>query len=389
MPGSISDIKPYSVEYITEKYIVDLCHLVLIPGDDLNFDNNSENREYVKRYIDDGISLSGDKKNIRFVVQKEVTDYIGACPTLSHLFSFKSDHGFFRYRQQFYNFYNQYYTEKYPGDSQFAFPSEFDYIFDYIQEAIDVFSIIEKTSIALSEEATARAIENSKKESNAAELSAKTAAALASTAADNAAEAAIEAVIKNKNIDKHIEDTVKNSVDKQINRVTSKISETSVTILAIFSGIVLSIVAGLFYSSSVINNLTSAIDSGEFYKLIIIASLVGLISYNLVILLYFFVEKIKERKNSSISFLIITFFVNLLLVGVFIVGVCYDHRYTDNTQTNDSSVVSEMQEGSDLSSENTIYVDETLNSSSLIDLFLGDSSIESVETKKINLSTVR
>ena len=107
---------------------------------------------------------------------------------------------------------------------------------------------------------------------------------------------------------------VEEQLGKQMPTVTEKISESSVTILGIFSGIVLTIVAGLFYSSSVLESINSA----DFYKLICISALVGLVCLYLIAIMFRFVARIGEKEDKKFfsDWLIIAISVVLIIIMV-------------------------------------------------------------------------
>lgn len=78
-------------------------------------------------------------------------------------------------------------------------------------------------------------------------------------------------------------------------RLSNKTAETSVTILGIFAGIVLTIVAGLFYSSSVIESINSA----SIPKLILVASLVGFICINIIAVMFHYIDRFRVNKTTD------------------------------------------------------------------------------------------
>ena len=65
-----------------------------------------------------------------------------------------------------------------------------------------------------------------------------------------------------------------------------------VTILGIFSSIVITFVAGMVFSSSVLNN----IDKASIYRLVFIMALIALMIFNLVYLLLDFIAKINNQR---------------------------------------------------------------------------------------------
>ena len=89
-------------------------------------------------------------------------------------------------------------------------------------------------------------------------------------------------------------------VKKQIDTVKTKleaIQKQYITILGIFSSVVITFVAGMTFSTSVLGN----IDKASIYRLIFIISLVGLGLFNLVYLLLTFIHRIAYENTKSES----------------------------------------------------------------------------------------
>lgn len=81
----------------------------------------------------------------------------------------------------------------------------------------------------------------------------------------------------------------------ELKEQTNKLSETSVTILGMFTGIVLTVVAGLFYSSSVLENISNV----NFYILMSAAALVGLVCMHLISAMFRFIVRIGGHDTNS------------------------------------------------------------------------------------------
>lgn len=113
--------------------------------------------------------------------------------------------------------------------------------------------------------------------------------------AEKALDSAKKASLMAKSAKERAEEAANNEVEKKMVDVSRKVSEVSVTILGIFSAIVLTVVAGLFYSSSVIENISKA----NFFTLLCISSFVGFICFNLVAFLLDFILKINKRLKSE------------------------------------------------------------------------------------------
>lgn len=198
-----------------------------------------------------------------------------------------------------------YFEQKYcKSSSTQKLPYIFTCTFDYIQSVKEHFAIFlkfysfrsqEKIDEILSsvktearkiaensaENYVQNALKNLDEHTKNAEIQAKVASQQAEIASQNARDASRVAV--------------ENAVSNKMAEITSHISETSVTILGIFSGIVLTVVAGLFYSSSVLENINSA----SLFRLICIASLVGLVCYHLIALMFRSIDKIKNKTKLS------------------------------------------------------------------------------------------
>lgn len=297
---------------VAEK-ICKLCDIILVYEDNLDLEKS---KEYIRYYIDNNIVFNSNKIEIRYYVKTKVTEYIERCPSVAQLFTFASDNGYLRYRKSFFEYYHRYY-KKSKKCSVSPDPMELEYIFDFIQETIDYYILHEKLSLIMHDDAE----ERTKKDVYAVAISAQIAAENAKKAADNVAHdvvnSVIEQVIKEKNLDKIIQDNVNKEVDNQTKQVTSKISETSVTILGIFSGIVLTVVAGLFYSSSVLENVNVA----NFGRLICVASLVGFVCYHLLALMFYYIDRFRNRKDCESFFNKTTRPISVILVIFFVISL--------------------------------------------------------------------
>lgn len=110
---------------------------------------------------------------------------------------------------------------------------------------------------------------------------------------------------------------VDEQVDAKSKKVTDSISETSVTILGIFAGIIITFVAGFSYSASVLESVRAT----NYFKLLSVAGLIGLICYHLISLLFRFIIRIREPDSQSFKWnkrdKIIT---GLLIVFIFVMG---------------------------------------------------------------------
>lgn len=141
----------------------------------------------------------------------------------------------------------------------------------------------------------------------AAEISAGLAAQKAEQAANEAEKAAKKAV--------------QSAVKDKMTEITQHTAETSVTVLGIFASIVLTVVTGIVYSSSALEN----IDTPNFCRLICVLSLVGLICFNLIAIMLRFVERFRDKSDvKNTYFSRTTVFISIVLVVFVIITGAYD-----------------------------------------------------------------
>lgn len=93
-------------------------------------------------------------------------------------------------------------------------------------------------------------------------------------------------------------------IDNAEKNLSNKLAETSVTVLGIFSGIAITIVAGLTFSASVLQNINST----SIYRLIIVSSIIGFVCFNMIGVMFHFIDKYrasptktKNNKNNKSS----------------------------------------------------------------------------------------
>lgn len=294
--------------YETTGRINELCDLILIYEDNLDFD---EAERYIREHIEKNIEFREDSYTIRSLVQNKVEHYIENSPSNVQLFAFSSDNNFHKYRKNFRDYYIYFYkTTQYSASegvlSSLIYPIEFEYIFNFIQEVIDFHTLYNTLSNKMIQEVIYHTTKIAKEATTASQQAAEDAATNAKIASTNAktsaqraaytaVEEAIGQIMQKRKIEKVIKINVNNEVDNQMNKVTSKISETSVTILGIFAGIVLTIVAGLFYSSSVIESINSA----SIPKLILVATLVGFICINIIAVMFHYIDRFRVNKTTD------------------------------------------------------------------------------------------
>lgn len=212
-------------------------------------------------------------------------------------FSFDNSDNYKKYKEYF----EKKYMEKY---NNVDIPELFNFAFDYIQEISEHYRIFnafsdahdtetKETTYAKMTDLAKRMVDDVAENKVNDAVSKK----VAKVVEDATREARINAEVAVKRAEKassEVKETAKNAVENAVNNkmaeITQQISVTSVTILGIFAGIVLAVVGGMFYSSSVMENLYHT----NLDKLICIAALVGFIFFNLIVILFRYVERIRN-----------------------------------------------------------------------------------------------
>ena len=233
-----------------------------------------------------------------------------------------------------YERFRDYFKEKYCSLINENYPLFFDFVFDYIKNMSDHFRLFEKFYVIRSKETFNEVLAESQKVANQAvsqgisdsvTKAINTITSSSEEAEKKAEEAKFQAKLAEEQAEKAkseatnaAKSAVEVAVKSEMASVSTKVSENSVTILGIFSGIVLTVVAGLFYSSSVLDNINNA----NVWKLICIASVVGLVCYHLIALMFRFIEKIKDSSKkvdelNPIDKVVSWFFIGaIVLTGV-------------------------------------------------------------------------
>jgi len=303
------------IESLVERF----CKIILTKKDKLNIDG-------AKKYIDsltpeDITALNTEKpdenQQIRSIVLKQIAEYIQSyfqepTPSFQRPFEFDSGGIYVAFCQTC----SEYYQNNHQRNS---LPSILKFTLQYIQEMSEHYRIFGHFYDVHSKQTSNQIVEQ-----------------MAKTAEDKA-----NAVIKNMTKES-AEIEVQKSVEEKMIAVTTKISETSVTILGIFSGIVLTVVAGLFYSSSVLENINAA----NFFKLICTASLVGLVCHHLLVVMFRFIERIKSDENKKDNGKSDTkpngrkdhtIFISIVLIVIFIITCVLQFIFPNNSDNSTSS----------------------------------------------------
>lgn len=320
MPDINNTVSP-NLDEETIKRINDLCAIILVNEDKLNTDSG---KKYIEDQINSNIAWCGDENQVRFYVLNNLSNYIDSCPSPVQLFAFASNNNFYRFRMNLVNHYFQYYYSRPGTHDSIEFPKVLNYVLDCIQEAIDTHTLFQKFSIKMSNDIADLAT----KEATAA---AEEAAITAKLAASKAANEAIDIVIEQVMDDKHVEAQISDKVNQHMEKVTSRVSESSVTILGIFSGIVLTVVAGLFYSSSVIENVNSA----NFFRLLGVSALVGLICLHLIAVMFRFIGKMSGKEPPRDRLIL---FVSIVLIVVMIAGFVLQFVFPTSSSETDINI---------------------------------------------------
>lgn len=292
--------------------INELCDIILINGDVL--DKNKRN-EYIENYINKSIKLVGDNYEVRHVVQKKVVKYIEDCPSFQ-LFQFATDSKFHYYRKEFKEYYYDYVYSQKKSISNLEYPDVFEHVFDFIQESIDSHTLFRNYSIKIMDDAVNRAKKEAESAAQNAANSANIAAQKAKRASVEAADEAVKAVLESDKITENISQ----KINEQMNYVTRNVSETSVTILGIFAGIVLTVVAGIIYSSSALENISTP----NFSRLICVVSLIGFVCFNLIATMLKFIERFRDKSDmQNVHFSKTVNFVSIVLIVIMVItGTC-------------------------------------------------------------------
>ena len=307
-----------------EKLISEFCDIILTEKDNLSIQEAtiyiesltpSERQLLVVADFHSPIVSCVLKDNLNSYILKfqNVDDY--KSKRVLSPFEFDSGTNFVEYQKKFEELYVQ-------SDTLKTFPKVFHDIFVYIDNISEHYRIFEQFYNVRSQRALAPLIQRVRSDALALvtekvtefiEESVDEVVKKASTQAFYETKATSDAIIRKadevvkdvdekatnaiKSVNERVETVANSTIDAKMAKVTTKISETSVAILGIFSGIVLAVVAGLFYSSSVLENMVDV----SLYRLICISSLVGFICFNLIAVMFLFIERFRTSEPVSES----------------------------------------------------------------------------------------
>ncbi|MBR4959315.1 MAG: hypothetical protein IKY52_00280 [Clostridia bacterium] len=304
-----------------EALIFDLCETILRKADDIDYNAidqyimGLENEEISELNI---YSDLGYRTFTRSIVQRKIFDYVDTYKndnTGCSPFDFDSALNYQKYVDHF--------TQTYKAQNNSALPPNvFNYVFEYIKEASEHYRFLERFYRVREEDITNKieyVMQNVAED--AAKTAAKTAVALSKSLANQAVESAEKAASEAETVAKRVAEEkatekLNDVVNDKLKLIDKQISETSVAILGIFAGIVLAVVAGLFYSSSVLESINTA----NFYRLLCFASLVGFVCFHLIVAMFRFIAKIGGKDTNKFFSDGYVIFVSIVLLGLIIIG---------------------------------------------------------------------
>lgn len=294
----------FLINEYTKGKVEKLCDFILIDEDHLEVSPEIENfiNEIIKE-TKEGQKFSGTQSEINNIVQSKIREYLSKGTSLVKLFAYSGDNGFWKFQINFVYFYIKCIARdnnidiknnlKALGPLKDQFPKVFIYVFDCVQYAIDFYNYYDYLSLKMTQnvvdQATKQAEQATAEARNACEDT-LTKVSLAELRAKNLAEKSAGKAVRKAVDDQFIEKQLRKSIDKEIDKVKLRLTENSVTILGIFSGIVLTVVAGLFYSSSVLDNINSA----NFYKLLSLSAAIGIVCISLITIMFNFVYRLNH-----------------------------------------------------------------------------------------------
>ncbi|MFV0480466.1 MAG: hypothetical protein ACK5LP_00615, partial [Campylobacteraceae bacterium] len=137
-----------------------------------------------------------------------------------------------------------------------------------------------------------------------------------------------------------------NNIEEKIENLHTKATETEkslkdqtttfVTILGIFSALVITFMSGLVFSSSIFSNLATA----HIYKIGALSALVGIVTLSMLYFLFYFIKSVTSKTQDSKFFSWVFGGIILLLLAVFLRLVCLEiqredkPKYTQNIDIN-------------------------------------------------------
>ena len=308
-----------SVDYSKLEILIDkFCDVILIKGDCPDFEKGIEFVESLNNDEKSNLNLEEPEKDnkIRIMVQNRVVsylksfDYSSDATKIIRPFEFDSGGAYEEFCDKI--------QKAYKDSNQNAkLPSVLVFVCEYINETSEHYRIFGHFYDSRSLESSHKILSDMKIEAN------KAADEAVKKATEEAAKKAVDEALSSAMID-----------------VNKNITKNSVTILGIFSGIVLTVVGGLFYSSAVLESVSAT----NLYKLICIAALVGIVCIDLLLIMFRYIDKIRTtEKDEQGSFLqgvksnAWPIIVNILLIAIMIFsGVVYVRSLESSQDLNDA-----------------------------------------------------
>ncbi len=287
-----------------ETLISDFCDIILTTKDCLSL---SEAKSYVERLTDGEKSClnqyAEDDPLVHGCVNAQVIEYIQKFQVKEGYLSNNLGSPFEFDNSTNYEEYRSYFETEYKRLNNNAhIPSALKYAFRHIKEMSEHYRVFEQFYVIRAQRALADIWEQVK-DQVASQAKQQTQQTINESVEQAASAASQRASVQARRLAEQARDKAEKAVDEAVEKhmlkVSAKVTETSVTILGIFAGIVLTIVAGLFYSSSVIENATAS----NFYRLMSVSALVGFVCFNLIAIMFRYISKIKgepeKRKDDT------------------------------------------------------------------------------------------
>lgn len=311
-----------------ELLVTHFCSIILTKKDELDFERV---KQFIDRLSDNDKSVLNleepeNDSSIRLMIQMQITKYLDsygnfvASNSVMRPFEFDSGGKYNTFCENCKEYYKQ-------QNVNAKLPPVIDFTLKYIQEMSEHYRIFGYFYEVRSKE-TAYSILND----------------IAQVAEDKA-KIAVKSATK-----ESARNAVNVAVDKKMNEITKNVSETSVTILGIFASIVLTVVAGLIYSSSVLNNINSA----NFCRLISVSALIGFVCYSLLALMFRYIERIKYKNDDMPGFNKLSIIVGSVLLLIMIVfGVLQYYDFNQKTESQNSNI--------NITTEQSTFINESSN----------------------------
>lgn len=145
----------------------------------------------------------------------------------------------------------------------------------------------------------------------------------------------------------NINNVFANGIEETKNNLKTEIKgieKEYISILGIFSSVVLAFVGGMAFSSSVLENINKA----SIYRTILIALIIGFVFFNIIHLMIYFICKINNHSTKEIIIICMTF--NALVVAG-IIATCIAYKSNWFNETVDTTEIVSMSDNEIISAE--------------------------------------